>query len=72
MLVEHAGGGGGKFAAPIAKQVLQHYFTRDLGPQPREQSPEQSDDDVHRRGRRRRPLPHRRGRALQEAHAVRD
>jgi penicillin-binding protein 2 len=33
ILVEHAGGGGGKFAAPIAKQVLERWFTRDLGPQ---------------------------------------
>ena len=32
VLVEHAGGGGGKFAAPIAKEVLQRWFTRDLGP----------------------------------------
>src|SRR5262249_42360367 len=67
VLVEHAGGGGGKFAAPIAKQILQHYFTRDVGPQPREQP----DEDAHLRGRRRRPPPHRRGRGLQEAHAVR-
>ncbi len=28
VLVEHAGGGGGKIAAPIAKQVLQGWFTR--------------------------------------------
>ncbi len=33
VLVEHAGGGGGKFAAPIAKQVLGRWFLRD-GPQP--------------------------------------
>jgi penicillin-binding protein 2 len=32
VLVEHAGGGGGKFAAPIAKQILDRWFTRDLGP----------------------------------------
>jgi penicillin-binding protein 2 len=34
VLVEHGGGGGGKLAAPIAKQVLERYFTRDAGPQP--------------------------------------
>jgi penicillin-binding protein 2 len=33
VLVEHGGGGGGKLAAPIAKQVLERYFTRDAGPQ---------------------------------------
>jgi penicillin-binding protein 2 len=31
-IVEHAGGGGGAFAAPVVQQVLQHYFTRDEGP----------------------------------------
>src|SRR5215475_9632283 len=35
VLVEHGGGGGGKLAAPIAKQVLERYFRRDAGPQPR-------------------------------------
>src|SRR5262249_53645236 len=34
VLVEHGGGGGGKLAAPIAKEVLERYFTRDAGPQP--------------------------------------
>ncbi|HKA28771.1 MAG TPA: penicillin-binding protein 2 [Candidatus Binatia bacterium] len=67
VLVEHAGGGGGKFAAPIAKQILEHYFTRDVGPQPRQQS----DEEGHPRGRRRRAPTHRRVRGLQEAHAVR-
>ena len=38
VLVEHAGGGGGKFAAPIAKQILEHYFTRDAGPQPHDRA----------------------------------
>jgi penicillin-binding protein 2 len=32
VIVEHAGGGGGKFAAPIAKEILQRWFTRDAGP----------------------------------------
>jgi len=35
-LVEHAGGGGGAIAAPIAQQVLHHYFTRNQGPVPPE------------------------------------
>jgi penicillin-binding protein 2 len=33
-IVEHAGGGGGAFAAPVVQQVLQHYFTRNQGPVP--------------------------------------
>ncbi len=28
VLVEHAGGGGGMFAAPIAQKVLERYFRR--------------------------------------------
>ena len=31
-IVEHAGGGGGAFAAPVVQQVLEHYFTRNQGP----------------------------------------
>ena len=31
-IVEHAGGGGGMFAAPIVQQVLAHYFGRGQGP----------------------------------------
>ena len=69
VLVEHAGGGGGKFAAPIAKQILEHYFTRDAGPQPHDTG----DDGDEPRTRRRRPHApgHRRG-GVQEAHATRD
>jgi penicillin-binding protein 2 len=69
VLVEHAGGGGGKFAAPIAKQILEHYFTRDAGPQPHDKG----DDGDEPRTRRRRPHApgHRRG-GVQEAHAARD
>ncbi len=33
VLIEHAGGGGGKFAAPVAKEILQHWFGRDAGPE---------------------------------------
>src|SRR5262249_61734005 len=67
VLVEHAGGGGGKFAAPIAKQILEHYFTRDSGPQPGEAP----DEDTHRRRRRPRPAGHRHVGGVQEAHAGR-
>jgi penicillin-binding protein 2 len=69
VLVEHAGGGGGKFAAPIAKQILEHYFTRDAGPQVHDKA----DDGDEPRGRHRRPHAprHRRG-GVQEAHAARD
>ena len=31
-IVEHAGGGGGAFAAPVVQQVLDHYFNRNQGP----------------------------------------
>jgi penicillin-binding protein 2 len=31
-IIEHAGGGGGAFAAPVVQQVLERYFTRDAGP----------------------------------------
>jgi penicillin-binding protein 2 len=34
VLVEHAGGGGGAFAAPVAKQILTRYFSRNQGPVP--------------------------------------
>ncbi len=33
-IVEHAGGGGGAFAAPVVQQVLAHYFGRNQGPAP--------------------------------------
>jgi len=36
-IVEHAGGGGGAFAAPVVQQVLAHYFDRNQGPMPRTQ-----------------------------------
>jgi len=31
-IVEHAGGGGGAFAAPVVQRVLEHYFNRNQGP----------------------------------------
>src|SRR5439155_1628050 len=33
-IIEHAGGGGGAFAAPVVQQVLAHYFDRNQGPMP--------------------------------------
>ena len=41
VLVEHAGGGGGAFAAPIAQQVLERYFTRDQVPPVTPENPTQ-------------------------------
>ena len=56
-------------AAPIAKQVLEHYFTRDAGPPLHDKG----DDGDEPRTRHRRPHAprHRRG-GVQEAHAARD
>jgi penicillin-binding protein 2 len=55
VLIEHAGGGGGKFAAPVAKQILEHWFTRDAGPEPAPSSVQEA--RTHRR------RPHRSGRS---------
>lgn len=33
VLAEHAGGGGGRIAAPVAGALMTHYFSRKLGPQ---------------------------------------
>jgi penicillin-binding protein 2 len=40
VIVEHAGGGGGAIAAPIAQQILSHYFARNSGPLPPVQTAE--------------------------------
>jgi penicillin-binding protein 2 len=40
VIVEHAGGGGGAIAAPIAQQILSHYFSRNSGPLPPVQTAE--------------------------------
>jgi penicillin-binding protein 2 len=67
VLIEHAGGGGGKFAAPIAKQILQHWFTRDAGPEPAETKVQ----EVRSHKRRPRGQIRSRSRALREARAER-
>jgi penicillin-binding protein 2 len=67
VLIEHAGGGGGKFAAPVAKQILQHWFTRDAGPEPAETKVQ----EVRSRKRRPRGQIRSRSRALREARAER-
>jgi len=63
-IVENAGGGGGAIAAPIVQQILQHYFTRDQGPQPGPGSAPEP-PPVLRAAQKSPPLP------TQEAHAVR-
>jgi penicillin-binding protein 2 len=67
VLVEHAGGGGGKFAAPVAKRILEHWFTRDAGPEPAETKVQEV------RSRKRRPRGQLRSRSgsLREARAER-
>jgi penicillin-binding protein 2 len=67
VLIEHAGGGGGKFAAPVAKQILQHWFTRDAGPEPAETKVQ----EVRSHKRRPRGQIRSRSRALREARAER-
>jgi penicillin-binding protein 2 len=64
VLIEHAGGGGGKFAAPVAKEILEHWFTRDAGPAP----PDTKVQEVRSPARRHRP---RRAGSLREARAAR-
>jgi cell division protein FtsI/penicillin-binding protein 2 len=66
VLVEHAGGGGGKIAAPIAKQVLQGWFRR-AGLLPAE-PPVQ---EVRKRKRRPRAPARRRPATVREARAAR-
>jgi penicillin-binding protein 2 len=63
VLIEHAGGGGGKFAAPVAKEILEHWFTRDAGP-----APDTKVQEVRSPTRRHRS---RRARSLREARAER-
>jgi len=67
VLVEHAGGGGGKFAAPVAKRILEHWFTRDAGPEP----PETKVQEVRSRKRRPRGQLRSRSGSLREARAAR-
>jgi penicillin-binding protein 2 len=45
-LVEHAGGGGGAIAAPVAQQIFSHYFGRQQGPVP--ETPIQATNDAVR------------------------
>jgi penicillin-binding protein 2 len=45
-LVEHAGGGGGAFAAPVVQQIFSHYFGRQQGPAP--ETPVQATNDAIR------------------------
>jgi len=70
VLVEHAGGGGGKFAAPIAKRVLERWFTRDVGP-PAPDAPLQEVRATKTKRARRRGAGRVRGAPLRAARATR-